>query len=288
MIRPVRFGYNAETAVNNAFQKASGGDVQTEALQQFDAFVEKLRDRDVAVTVLCDTSEPHTPDSIFPNNWISFHRGKMVILYPMFATNRRLERKALDTIKREFKIRHVVDFTHYEKEGKFLEGTGSMVFDRTNRLAYACKATRTDGDVLADFCKATNYNPVLFHAVDGNGQAIYHTNVMMCMADKYVVICMDSVRDAAEQKMLRDLFAKTTKEIVEISIDQMNHFAGNMLQVKNRAGQPFLVMSEVAYRSLTPAQIAALEKYNDIIYSDIHTIEANGGGSARCMMAEVF
>jgi len=288
MIRPLRFGYNAETAVNNAFQKASSGDTQTAALQQFDAFVEKLRGCGITVTVLDDTPEPHTPDSIFPNNWISFHRDKMVILYPMFATNRRLERKALDTIKREFKIRQVVDFTHYENENKFLEGTGSMVFDRANHIAYACKSVRTDEKVLAEFCKTTDYTPALFHAVDSNGQAIYHTNVMMCVADNYVVICLDSVRDASEQQQLRDLFAKTKKEVITISIEQMNCFAGNMLQVENRAGQPFLVMSETAYRSLTPEQITALKTYNDIIYSDIHTIETNGGGSARCMMAEVF
>ncbi|MGC4100803.1 citrulline utilization hydrolase CtlX [Ferruginibacter sp.] len=291
MIRPVKFAYNAETAVNNSFQTASNDDkVQQKALEEFDSFVEKLRAKGVDVTVVQDTAEPYTPDSIFPNNWISFHEGGTVFLYPMFAVNRRLERKqtVMDAIDQKFTINKTIDFSTREQDHIFLEGTGSMVLDRDNKIAYACISPRTDKHLLEEFCAAANYTAMAFTANDQNGDAIYHTNVMMCVADKYVVICLESITDITERKEVITAIEKTGKEIIDITLLQMNQFAGNMLQVMNKEQQPFLVMSTQAYESLTAAQVSAIEKYNPILHSNIKTIETNGGGSARCMMAEVF
>ena len=290
MIRPVNFGYNAETAVNNAFQvKGSDDDVQSKALKEFDAFVDVLRQNGVDVTVAEDTIDPYTPDSIFPNNWVSFHNDGSVLLYPMYAVNRRAERKqhVLDSIETKFLIKKKIDLTLYEKENIFLEGTGSMVLDRENKIAYACISPRTNEKVLADFCKQTGYTSALFHATDGNGQDIYHTNVMMCVADKYIVICPDAVKDKQEKEKITDTIKQTGKEIIDISLDQMNHFAGNMLQIENQQGDKLLVMSTQAFESLTEEQKGKLESFNKIIHSSLTTIETNGGGSARCMMAEV-
>ncbi|MGC4034591.1 MAG: arginine deiminase-related protein [Chitinophagaceae bacterium] len=290
MIRPVNFGFNAETAVNNAFQvPGQDENAQENALKEFDQFVSKLRQNDVNVIVVNDTPEPFTPDSIFPNNWISFHEDGTLIYYPMFAVNRRLERKqnVIDTIRDQFEIKSQLDLSSYEAKDVFLEGTGSMVLDRENKIAYACLSPRTDKAVLNDFCKQTGYKPVSFRAVDGNGKEIYHTNVMMCVADKYVVICLDSINDEAQRNTVADTIKKTGKEIIAISLDQMNHFAGNMLQVQNVNGEKLLVMSSQAFESLTAEQINRLNGYNRIIHSSLTTIETNGGGSARCMMAEV-
>ncbi len=288
MIRPVRFGYNAETAVNNAFQQAGQGDVQAEALREFDEFVATLRAHQIDVTVIEDTPEPHTPDAIFPNNWISFHPGGTVCLYPMFAENRRQERKAFDAIKKQWPVKRIVDFTHYEKQHKFLEGTGSMILDREHKLAYACLSPRTDKGVLNDFCEQMGYTPVTFNSVDTGGKEVYHTNVMMCVADRYAVVCMESITDKQEQATLRTRLEGTGKEVIPISWQQMGRFAGNMLQVQNSAGKKFLVMSQTAHASLTEEQRRLFAKYDDIISPDLHAIETNGGGSARCMMAEVY
>ncbi len=290
MIRPVRFGYNAETAVNNAFQvQTAEEDTQQKALQEFDGFVTLLRSRGVDVTVVEDSPEPHTPDSIFPNNWISFHHDGRIVLYPMYAINRRAERKPQVTnlVAEKFTINERIDLTHFEVDGLFLEGTGSMVLDRENRLAYACLSPRTDAGVLEEFCRQLNYRPVLFDATDGNGQPIYHTNVMMCVADRYIVICLESIANPEQQQYVTDTISKSGKEIIAISLKQMNHFAGNMLQVENERREKLLVMSSQAYESLDQEQVAHLEKYNPILHSPLATIEANGGGSARCMMAEI-
>jgi hypothetical protein len=290
MIRPVNFGYNAETAVNNAFQvKGEDSDVQNKAVEEFDSFANVLLQNGVDVTVVEDTIEPHTPDSIFPNNWISFHNDGMVLLYPMYATNRRKERKqhVLEKIAERFSIAKMIDLSQYEKENTFLEGTGSMVLDRDNKIAYACLSPRTNEKVVADFCEQTGYSSVLFHAVDGNNQAIYHTNVMMCVADKYVVICFDSIHDDEEKIKIINAILHTGKEIIDISLDQVNHFAGNMLQIENNKGEKLVVMSTQAYESLTDEQKKKLTAFNKIIHSSLTTIETNGGGSARCMMAEV-
>jgi len=290
MIRPVNFGYNAETAVNNAFQVAGmDAEAQKKALREFDAFVSVLRSNGVDVTVVQDTPEPHTPDSIFPNNWISFHNDGTVIFYPMYAANRRLERKqhVIDTVRSLFEIKSQIDLSSYESKNIFLEGTGSMVLDRDNKIAYACLSPRTDKKVLEDFCKQTGFKPVSFRAVDSKGREIYHTNVMMCVADHYVVICLESIDDKTERENVTTAITGSGKEIIEINFDQMNHFAGNMLQVENVSGQKLLVMSSQAFRSLTKQQVDKLSSYNNIIHSPLVTIETNGGGSARCMMAEV-
>lgn len=291
MIKPVAFDFNAETAVNNAFQQQGSNDqAQEKAEAEFDGFVQKLTAAGIDVTVVQDTPIPHTPDSIFPNNWISFHHDGSIVLYPMFAENRRAERKqnVFDTIQKKFSIKHTIDFTEREHQHRFLEGTGSMVLDRDNRIAYACISPRTEKTLFEEWCVQLGYKPCSFHSVDENGGEIYHTNVMMCVADQYVVICLDSIPDTAERNLVTYTIEKSGKEIIDISYSQMNHFAGNMLQVKNKKGEKIVVMSSQAYKSLTKEQINEIESYNRIIHSDLTTIETNGGGSARCMMAEIF
>ncbi len=291
MIRPVRFGYNAETAVNNAFQVASANQeaVQQQAVKEFDLFVDKLRAAGVDVTVVQDTPEPHTPDSIFPNNWISFHADGFIQLYPMFAISRRLERKpeVIDAVRKKFKISGERDFSKAEAQGIFLEGTGSMVLDRENKISYACLSARTDAGLMKQWCDDNGYRAVTFDAVDATGAAIYHTNVLMAVADKYVVICLDAIPNFHEKGMLIHTIQSTHKTIIPISFAQMNHFAGNMLQVQNAQGEKILVMSEQAWLGLDHDQQNQLQSFNQVLYSDLKTIESNGGGSARCMMAEV-
>jgi hypothetical protein len=289
MIRPVNFSFNAETAVNNAFQSTATADPQTQALKEFDQFVQVLRDNDVDVTVIDDTPEPFTPDSIFPNNWISFHDHGLICLYPMYALNRRLERKpaVIQQLNQRFRIDRTLDFSNYEQEGHYLEGTGSMVLDRDYKIAYACLSPRTEKTVLLDFCNKTGYTPEIFTAVDSNGQAIYHTNVMMCVADRYVVACLDSLPNPNERHHFIHQVKSTGKSLLPITLAQMNSFAGNMLQVHNRRDERLLIMSSQAFHSLTPDQIEQLTAFNRILHSDLDAIETNGGGSARCMMAEI-
>lgn len=292
MIEPARFGYNEETAVNNHFQHRTVNP-QPEALREFQAFVTMLRSHGVNVITVADTPEPYTPDSIFPNNCISFHHDGTVILYPMFAPNRRLEfcEAWLDAVRAQgFAINRVIDYRDYAEQQRFLEGTGSMILDRANRIAYACRAERTDEGLFDEFCKTYDYQGILFTAnqsVDGDRLPIYHTNVMMAVAEQFVVICLDAIDDEAEKAHLLSTFQRTGKEIVNITEAQMNQFAGNMLQVKTHDGLA-LVMSQTAHRSLTGAQLAQIEAYCPIIDADVSIIEENGGGSVRCMMAEVF
>jgi hypothetical protein len=292
MIRPASFGFNEQTSATNAFQNKDAArqqEVQQKALQEFDAFVEVLRSNGIQVIVIEDTTEPHTPDAIFPNNWVSFHEDGNVFLYPMQAGNRRLERRedVIRELRTKFEINHITDLSRFELQGKFLEGTGSLVLNRENKLAYACLSPRTDKEVLSEFCREAGYEPVIFHASDQQGQAIYHTNVMMCLADRFVVICLNSITDLAEREAVVASFYATGKSIFPISFEQMNHFAGNMLEVFNEAGESLLVMSASAYHSLTAQQISTLQQFSRIVYADIPTIERNGGGSVRCMMAEV-
>jgi len=289
MIEPVRFGFNAATAVNNTFQKNNGGPLQEKALQEFNDLVALLRMNGITVTVVRDTETPHTPDSIFPNNWISFHENGTVNLYPMFAHNRRLERKAtvLDAIRAQFEVATINDLSHYESKGLFLEGTGSMVLDRDHRLAYACLSPRTDKAVLDIFCEQNGYRPVVFSATDEKGIPLYHTNVLMCVADEYVVICIDAVV-TGDRETVSATIRSTGKELIAITQEQLNRFAGNMLQVKNAGGEKLLLMSSQAYGSLKPDQLDQLAAYNRIVHSPLNTIERAGGGSARCMMAEIF
>ncbi|TKB97794.1 citrulline utilization hydrolase CtlX [Pedobacter cryophilus] len=291
MIRPVAFGLNTQTADSNAFQdkQASQDAVQEKAVNEFDDFVAKLRANDINVTVIEDTPKPHTPDSIFPNNWISFHNDGAIFLYPMQAENRRLERRVdlIEQLKANFKIKAIHDLSAAEKEGIYLEGTGSMVLDRENKIAYACLSIRTQETALNQFCKESGYTSVKFHAFDQNGFAIYHTNVMMCVGDKFVVVCLDTVTDEVEKADLITSFHKTGKKIIEISLAQMNQFAGNMLQVNNRDGKSFIIMSERAFLSLNDIQKNILSSFATPLYSSLNTIENNGGGSARCMIAEI-
>jgi hypothetical protein len=294
MVRPASFGFNEETAANNAFQsndQALGKDqISQAAIQEFDAFVEKLRSYGVNVIVAEDSPFPAKPDAVFPNNWISFHDDGTVYTYPMYAPARRVERQEgiVKQIGRQFLINKKVQLEEFESIDQFLEGTGSMIFDRQNKLVYACLSPRTSLDLLHRFCKQIRYEPVAFHALDGKGQEIYHTNVMMALGETFVVICMETVRDEEERDMLLEKFEETNKEIIEISLAQMMEFAGNMLQVRNETGETFLVMSERAYQSLNKQQVAAIQAHTNILYSPIPTIETYGGGSARCMMAEVF
>lgn len=291
MIRPNHFDFNMETAVNNSFQiNSRDQSVPQKAIQEFDRFVTVLENHAIDVTVVQDTAEHYTPDSIFPNNWISFHSDGTICLYPMFAENRRRERKpsVLNIIASKFDLLNTVDFTEQEERERYLEGTGSMVLDRENKIAYACLSVRTDENVLQQFCDEMGYTPIVFEAVDANGFPIYHTNVMMCVADRYVVVCLNSILNESEKENLEAAILATCKIIIPISLDQMNHFAGNMLQVENRMGAKYLVMSTQAFQSLTNEQIIQITSFNEIIHSDIRTIETNGGGSARCMMAEVF
>jgi len=291
MIRPVNFGFNEQTAGSNAFQNRNAEQqlVQDKALTEFDAMVAKLRDNGVEVIVIQDTPEPHTPDSIFPNNWVSFHRDGNVFLYPMMAENRRLERREdiILGLENEFQIKNVIDLSRFESENKFLEGTGSMVLDREHKLAYACLSPRTDKDVLDLFCLESGYKPVMFHAVDQRGMDIYHTNVLMCVGSNFVVICLESIRDTDEKFWVIETIAASQKQMIDISFEQMNHFAGNMLEVQNLHGEKLIVMSKSAWDSLNQQQKDKLSSFCKPVYSDISTIESNGGGSARCMMAEV-
>ena len=295
MVEPIAFGYNAQTAENNYFQvEQKDADIQTKALEEFNSFVDKLKSKGINVITVKDTLNPHSPDSIFPNNWVSFHDDGKVVLYPMFAPNRRVERRSdiLEILKDSgFEITEIDDLSHFEDQDRFLEGTGSMIFDHDHNIAYGSVSLRLDEELFRQFCQKFGFRPVVFHSYQNAGDQrlpIYHTNVMMCVADKFVVICLDCIDDELEREKVQEVIKSTGKEIIEISEDQLQQFAGNMLQVQNKAGDKFLVMSESAYKSLTTEQISAIEKYCEIIYSDLNTIETNGGGSARCMLAEVF
>lgn len=297
MVEPVAFGFNEETAANNYFQQrtaAAGETVQARALKEFRGMADKLRANGIDVIVVQDTPVPHTPDSIFPNNWISFHEDGTVVLYPMFAENRRMERREdiLQRIASEgFIIRRKIDYTDFERENRFLEGTGGIVLDHVNRYAFAALSQRVDKDLFIRFCAERNFVPVPFQAnqtVDGQRLPIYHTNVMMCMATGFAVICLDSIDHPEEREAVCRLLQSKGKEIIAISEEQMQHFAGNMLQVENEKGELLLVMSQSAYDSLDENQLQRLCRYNTLLPVSIPTIETLGGGSARCMMAEIF
>ena len=297
MIKPVGFRYNEQTAVNNYYQKVldnlTPAKIQENALNEFNSLVEKLQSVSVNVVVVEDDKATDTPDSIFPNNWVSFHNNGMVGLYPMCAENRRDERREdiFDILVDEygFSIEGIKDFTEFEDHDKFLEGTGSMVLDRQNKICYAAISIRTDEFAVMQFCEEFGYRPVCFTAnqdVDGKRMEIYHTNVMMCVGDTFAVICLDTIDNAIERENIIENLEEVGKEIIEITEEQKHRFAGNMLQVMG--GKSYLVMSSSAYESLTENQIKAIEKHCSIIYSSLDTIEACGGGSARCMMAEIF
>ena len=294
MVRPAHFGFNEETANSNAFQVRSddytGDEASRMAVKEFDAFVAALQSEGVNVIVVEDSLTPIKPDAVFPNNWITFHQDGTVITYPMLSKTRRLERRddIIENLKRDFSIERRIAFEALENDGLMLEGTGSLILDRVNKVAYACFSPRTTEELLSTFCKSMDYQAVGFHSVDQEGKDIYHTNVMMAMGETFAVICLDSVKDPQEKASIKEKLAATNKEIIAISYEQMMQFAGNMLQVRNRSGQTILVMSEAAYQSLSPEQIIQIEKHTKILHQAIPTIEALGGGSVRCMMAEVF
>ena len=297
MIRPVAYRMNEQTAINNYFQKnlnLSDVVINTKAQKEFDVFVIKLRAVGVAVIVEDDILEMETPDSIFPNNWVSFHENGDVGLYPMFAENRRRERREDILIRLEkegFIINGLIDYTSAEQEGLFLEGTGSLILDRVNRKAYCALSPRADEDLVIEFCEDFEYDPIIFTAnqtIKGQRLPIYHTNVLMALGEDIAVICLDSIDNKSEKKMLIQNLKEDGKEVVKISESQMQQFAGNMLQVKGANDHNFMIMSSAAYHSLISEQIMSIEKNSTIIHSDLNTIETCGGGSARCMMAEIF
>ena len=297
MIRPINFRKNEQTAVNNYFQEdidLRNAEINKKAQEEFDGFVFKLKSFGVNVVVVSDTAESDTPDSIFPNNWISFHADGTVGLYPMFAENRRLERRddiLIELEKSEFTIENIVDYTSAEDEGLFLEGTGSIILDRLNNKAYCALSDRADENLFIEFCEDFEYTPIVFVAnqtVKGDRAVIYHTNVMMCVAETFAVICLDSIDDKSEKKNVLKHLKEDGKQVIEITEAQMHSFAGNMLQVRGEKDEKFLVMSKTAHDSLTQSQVAKINNHCKIISSSLETIETCGGGSARCMMAEVF
>ena len=291
MVRPYQFYFNQQTAANNFFQSDIDIENANElALAEFDTMVEQLRAHQIKVNVVQDTKDPSTPDAIFPNNWVSTHHNGTLCLYPMFAENRRAERKStvINFLHSNYKIQDVLDLTELEKEGTFLEGTGSMVLDHQNKIAYGCLSERLDKATFTNWCHKMQFKPITFKAVDDKAQPIYHTNVMMCVGNQFVVICLESIPNELEKQILLECFLQTNKEVITISQDQLNHFAGNMLQVFDMHEKPHLIMSEQAHRSLEPAQVKNIEKYNPILPISIPTIEALGGGSTRCMMAEIY
>ncbi|WP_314270151.1 citrulline utilization hydrolase CtlX [Capnocytophaga sputigena] len=296
MVRPVRFRMNEQTVVNNYFQEEmdlKNDEINRQAQQEFDVLVEKLRTVGVKVIVVDDIYEQNTPDSVFPNNWITFHQNGDVAIYPMFAENRRRERREdiLDKVETEgFDIENVYDYTDAEKENIFLEGTGAMVLDRVNRKAYCALSPRADEELFIEFCEDFEYTPVIFKAyqqVNNEQLPIYHTNVMMALGVDFAVVCLDTITDKSERKNLLHHLKEDKKEVINITPEQMCQYAGNMLQVQGK-NSTYLVMSDAAYNALTPQQIQTIEKHTQILHSNLETIETCGGGSARCMMAEVF
>ncbi|TXD54340.1 MULTISPECIES: citrulline utilization hydrolase CtlX [unclassified Polaribacter] len=297
MIRPINFRMNEQTAVNNYYQgnlELKNSEINEKAQKEFDTYVEKLRSFDINVVVISDTTEFDTPDSIFPNNWISFHQDGTVGIYPMFAENRRSERRddILQTLEKHgFLIDNVVDYTSAEEENIFLEATGSMILDRVHKKAYCALSPRADEDLFIEFCEDFEYTPVVFTAnqtVKNKRVAIYHTNVMMCVAETFAVVCLSSIDDKKDRKNLLKHLKEDGKKVIDITEEQVNNFAGNMLQVRNNKDELFLIMSQTALDSLTLSQKAQINNHCKIISSSLNTIETCGGGSARCMMAEVF
>ena len=297
MIEPIAFKFNKQTASNNYFQKKndslSNDKVQANALTEFKALVKKLEEKEVSVLVFKDNDDLNTPDAIFPNNWISFHENKSVVLYPLYAKNRRYERRIdiIDSLRKEhnFSISKILYYSEHEDNAHFLEGTGSLILDRENKICYACLSERTNKELVVKFCEDFSFTPILFNAfqtVNKQRLKIYHTNVIMNIGITYAVVCFDAIDNVDEKEMVRDQLLKSGKDIIEINESQLDQFAGNMLQVMG--DQPYLVMSLTAYNSLSKEQISRLESHNPIIYSNLSTIENYGGGSARCMMAEIF
>lgn len=293
MVRPAAFGFNEETAANNYFQSNPGIDkeqLQQKALAEFDNMVQTLRSHGITVLVIEDSKEPPKPDAIFPNNWLSTSPGGVLSVFPMYAPSRRIEKRdeILDQLAKEFVIREVQDWGEYEAEGRFLEGTGSMVIDHDNKMIYACVSERTSLPVLEKYAAANNFQAIVFLATDKNGRPVYHTNVMMALGEGFCVLCEEAIEEEWELIAVRQLLESTGHSIIAITRDQMHQFAGNMLQVKNNDGEKYLVMSRSAFNSLRKEQKQMLEAYSTLLPIAVPTIEEVEGGSVRCMMAEVF
>jgi len=290
MIRPVQFAFNDETAASNKFQQPiSGKSARDEAKEEFDLMISQMEKTGIDLHIFDDNEDHYRPDAIFSNNWVSFHQSGKVVLYPMMAKNRRTERRPdiIEALSKDYKIEEIIDLTYFEKDGKFLEGTGSMVLDRRYKIAYACLSDRTHPEVLNAFADAMGYEIISFSASDENNNPIYHTNVLMCMGDVFAVVCLEAIKNPDERQLVRSALEETNKYIVEISLDQVRHFAGNMLMVRNTKQNKFLIMSTQAYESLTKSQRDILNDYARIFHTELSVIEANGGGSARCMMTEI-
>jgi len=292
LVRPAHFGFNAQTAISNAFQNKppEAGRVSKKALAEFDAFAQKLSEAGIDVTLINDSASPIKPDAVFPNNWLSTHADGTLVLYPMCAPNRRHERRAdtVEDLKKRFYVKNIVDLSHYETENRFLEGTGSLVFDHIKKIAYACLSSRTDKGLLFELAALLKYTPHCFHAYDKARKAIYHTNVMMCVGEKFAAVCSESITDTNERLELLDSLRNGGRETLEINREQMNGFAGNMLELKKNDGAGLLVLSGAAYSCLSARQRKVLEKHVELLPLAIPTIETIGGGSARCMIAELF
>lgn len=293
LIRPANFNFNSETATSNVFQQLSNeSELETRqaAINEFDTFAKKIAAKGVNVTVVEDSLFPPKPDAIFPNNWVSFHADGKVILYPLCAANRRPERRMdiLETLKEKFVVKEVIDLSYYEKENRFLESTGSIIFDRENKIAYACLSPRTDKNIFIEVCNLLQYKPIYFSAIDKNGQAIYHTNVMMCVGSRFCVICLESITEKQERETICNSLINTGHQIIDISFKQTSNFAGNMLELSTGHQQNILVLSQTAYENLHHEQKTSLENMVELVPLPIKTIETIGGGSARCMIAEIF
>jgi len=293
MVRPAAFGFNEETAANNYFQSnpdISKEEIQQNALTEFDNMVQMLRSHDINVFIIQDTKEPAKPDAIFPNNWLSTSPNGVVTVFPMYAPNRRIEKRdeVLEQIANEFVIRDLQDWTEYEAEGRFLEGTGSMIIDYENKMIYACVSERTSLSVLEKYAATNDFQAIVFLATDKNGMPVYHTNVMMTLGEDFCVLCEEAIEEEWELIAVRQLLESTNHAIISITREQMHSFAGNMMQVKNNKGEKFLILSQNAFNSLRKEQKQMLEAYSTLLPVAVPTIEKVEGGSVRCMMAEIF
>ncbi|WP_222617409.1 citrulline utilization hydrolase CtlX [Flavobacterium muglaense] len=294
MVRPANFSVNIQTSETNYFQKElkdlNPEQIKSKALKEFDDMAATLKSKGVDVNVINDTQQPVKPDAVFPNNWVSFHPDGKVILYPMLTPNRLAEIRTdvIDSLKTKFEISETIDFSkeHYNK--KYLEGTGSIIFDHVNKVAYACLSPRTDKDLFVKVSNYLGYKPVYFHSFDQDNKAIYHTNVMMCIGSQFAVVCLSSITDTNEKQQLVNSLTQSGHQIVDITFEQLNHFAGNMLELKTKDHKTIVAMSQSAYNSLNPNQKKNLEQYSELVPLSINTIETIGGGSVRCMIAEVY
>lgn len=291
MIRPANFSFNTQTAESNKFQQKGllSNGIAIAAEEEFDLMVSQLEKAGIEVFIFDDNQDFERPDAIFPNNWVSFHQSGKVVLYPMMAENRRTERRAdiIKSLQKNFKVEEIIDLSYFENEGKYLEGTGSMVLDRRYKIAYACLSPRTHPDVLQSFADHLGYEIISFSAYDEKNSPIYHTNVMMCIGDIFAVVCLQSISNPDERQLVRSVLEETNKYIIELSLEQVAHFAGNMLMVRNNKDEKFLVMSTQAYECLSNQQKNVLNDYARILHTDLSIIERNGGGSARCMITEI-